>query len=545
MRTVEDDIVIWMEKVFDKKRQINIFFENLIWWIAMPFFSIISFLTFFFTTELADGYKGAYDVKFSPLIVIVLILITVVVIFLFCYGKENELKRSNIVKTVFFIGLFESMLWIFIADVGPAFDSLDLVYATEALRGSTDGLAICKWEYANYLSRFPFQTSIVCLLYLCMSIAGENYIIFYEIINCFACAFAMAGIVILTGEISDNTMSIALSGLMTILFFPMVLYCTFIYGNIIALPFLIYSFYWQKKALSGEKNVWCCLAISIGLIKSTMIIGALAECCVYLFQILQGVNKKKFLIYILCMVCTLKASTLFSAPVNSFIEKKVNIDLDEGVPSIAWITMGLGGGKEYQADMENDDILATDIKNAGYYDGFVWALSSEEYSRKAMKSISIKYLLRRIQHFVSDPDLMLRYIAEKFAIEWTNPDFESFLASNWDYLQVNGYNQAKRSMTKLTASFYYGTVHDVLFNMMDIMQTLLSMGTLWWLIFNNKGKIARCVELIVVLGYAAVFLLWENKTQYMFPAYLLMIPMASNGWRLMCCLIIDLGTKVR
>ena len=225
--------MIWMEKVFDKKRQINIFFENLIWWIAMPFFSIISFLTFFFTTELADGYKGAYDVKFSPLIVIVLILITVVVIFLFCYGKENELKRSNIVKTVFFIGLFESMLWIFIADVGPAFDSLDLVYATEALRGSTDGLAICKWEYANYLSRFPFQTSIVCLLYLCMSIAGENYIIFYEIINCFACAFAMAGIVILTGEISDNTMSIALSGLMTILFFPMVLYCTFIYGNII------------------------------------------------------------------------------------------------------------------------------------------------------------------------------------------------------------------------------------------------------------------------------------------------------------------------
>ena len=93
--------MIWMEKVFDKKRQINIFFENLIWWIAMPFFSIISFLTFFFTTELADGYKGAYDVKFSPLIVIVLILITVVVIFLFCYGKENELKRSNIVKTVF------------------------------------------------------------------------------------------------------------------------------------------------------------------------------------------------------------------------------------------------------------------------------------------------------------------------------------------------------------------------------------------------------------------------------------------------------------
>ena len=524
-----------MEK---KQFRIDNFLGWAIWCIAVVFLGIISLLNFLLTTVLSDGYKGPYVVKIAPKMIILLTLVTVIFIFFLYQHKEIKIKQNTIITTVFLVGLCESIFWIFIADADPVFDSLDLVYATEALKGSSDGLAIGKWGYAGYLSRFPYQTSIVCLLYFCMTIAGENYVILYELINCFACAFAMTGVILLTGESSDDSMCVLLSGIMAVFFFPMILYCTFIYGNIIALTFLIYSFYWQKRALSEKKILYVIVSICLmGLaitVKSTMIIGALAESLVYLLWMVKKITYKSCLICILCIICTMNVGKLFFIPINSFIKTKVDINLNEGVPSVAWITMGLGGGTEYRADIENNKDLTTNIDNAGYFDGFVWALPNTEYSKDAMDSLSKKYLVQRIRHFAVDPSLMIRFLVEKFVIEWTNPDFESFLASNWDSVQANGYNQAEREMTRYGESFYYGKAHAILFCVMDIMQTILSLGVFWLLLFDNKEKVVRLVELITVLGYIAVYILWENKTQYMFPAYFLMIPMASKGWKLAC-----------
>ena len=125
-----------------------------------------------------------------------------------------------------------------------------------------------------------------------------------------------------------------------------------------------------------------------------MIIGALAESLVYLLWMVKKITYKSCLICILCIICTMNVGKLFFIPINSFIKTKVDINLNEGVPSVAWITMGLGGGTEYRADIENNKDLTTNIDNAGYFDGFVWALPNTEYSKDAMDSLSKKYLVQ-------------------------------------------------------------------------------------------------------------------------------------------------------
>ena len=521
----------------DKK--LSRFFSKAILCVGIIFLAILTIITFVFTTYISDYSRSTMPIKFAPYIIIGLISFFVILMIKPLMKRLEKINVKKLAYIVFFVSLIASILWVFIAGVFPMWDSLDVINAAGIVSEHPSAIALEKWSTGagSYMERFPFQTPVVLLVLFCMYLAGKNFLIFFQLLNCLSCAASLYFIVKLTDALFKNKKATLISALLCLLFFPMVLYCTFIYGNTICMPFAIAAWYLQKLAIDNVENrrkfikylllsILC--AVISAFFKSTMIIVALALAVVWA---VWGLQQKKKLVPLLAAILVVVLSKVCIVPLNAIISAKYNVNLQNGVPTIAWITMGLGGSKEYYADISGDDSIRNDTESAGYFDAFIWIHPDAEYSPENISKTSKEYLKKRVDHYLADPGLAAEYLGKKAIIEWTEPTFESFLASNWcTGAGEEGYPMCARDYTALGRSFYYGKANAILIFIMDTMQTVLACGALVCLVaLRKKIKIQQLSPLVCILGGALLYLLWENKTQYIMSFYLFMIPYAGVG----------------
>lgn len=519
-------------------KKLAAFIQNFAIYFGIVFAVALTLLTFLLTTKIAACTNENMEVTFAPYIVIAVLLFVIIISIKPIFSRFKKINPETIARIAFLWGLVMSVLWIFIANVLPMWDSQDLVYAAEALNMTPEPLSMGKWAPGSYMERYPYQVPIALLLVICMKIAGSNYVIFFELLNCVACAFTMYFTIKYTHLIFKNKTATTVSAILVMLFAPLILYSTFVYGNLLCLPFGLGCLILQKKALDAETTKRRVLLIIASIImgaiavlfKSPMLIVALAAAVVYLVWGLQ--NKKPA--YIIVAIVSVLVAKYAISPINAYVEMRTGTNLHNGTPMTTWITMGIGGGNEYFADTTGDEAQRTNTYNAGYYNGYPWISPGEDdtYSPEAFQKTNLEYIKKRIAHYISDPGLFFAFFGNKLAVEWTEPTFEGLLASNWtNPSDPRGYDMCSRQLTRLAGTVYYGKVHTVLIFVLDALQTVIPLGVLAALIgLRKKLDILQMGSFIAVLGMFVVYLFWENKTQYMFPAFLFMIPLSAMGW---------------
>lgn len=517
-----------------------LFLKKIIIVFGIAFFAILFLATLLVSLIYSDDYTLTnYTIKFSFFSTSVGLLLFLCLFFIKPLRSSClKIKTRKLASFALIWGLCFSVVWILIANVKPMWDSQDLVYASDFLRGIHNNYTISKWVgNSAYLARFPFNTSIVALLYFCYLIAGENQILLFELMSCVACAFTMFLTVKLTDELFKKRLATVISTILVTTFMPLILYCTFVYGNIICLPFALGAILMQVRAIKNTPGTkpfrkyfffsYFLIACSI-FFKSTMLFPAIAITLVWLFVAMQA--KRKALVAISIVAFLLAKNSIL--PLNYIIEQFGDgyVNLHNGTPMIAWVAMGTGASKEYFAETRDLNTATNDTRFPGFFDNFVWIPGEDEtYNKKNISKISIHYLKKRIVHFANDPLFAIEYFAKKLAIEWTEPTFESFVASNWCREDMD-YIACKREYTPMARYFYYGRVNKILVYIMDVQQTLFSLGcliALWKT--RKKVEFTKLALIICILGMALVYLFWENKSQYIFPIYLFMIPVASYG----------------
>ena len=499
--------------------------------LGLIFLSLVTLLSFFLTSDDSSYRDSPITVKFAPFIFIGILLFLLIIVSPI-YKKIKIINYKKIAKFIFIYCLIFSIVWVIVANVLPMWDSWSIVNAAEYLNHNQSVDAVTQWSQGDYLQRFPYQTPLVLVFYFCIKIAGPNSVLFFEFINCLACAITAFLLVKYTYQLSKNNSASVLSGIFIILFLPLLLYCTFIYGDIICLPFLVASFYLQSLALSSKKPkisyvVWSIiLGIISVLLKPSMFIAAIAIGIIYLLHSIKT-KKISFSFIAVALIILAKVTIL---PINMFIESKTGTDLNDGIGSMAWITMGIGGGEEYLAD-QGEEERRNSVVMPGYYDTFIWALPSDEYSSQKMSTLSTDYLLKRLKHFRDDPGLAVYFFSQKFVTEWTNPLFESLLASNWRAGSAGQYSMRDRPLSTVANSIYYGKLNKIIVYICDCLQTMLPLGFLVFLLANRKKiKVYTLGPLVYILGVAILYLFWENKAEYFFTSFLVMVPFAGMGW---------------
>lgn len=519
-------------------KKLAAFIQNASIYFGIIFAAAISLVTLLFTTIMPACFTDDIEVTFAPYIIIVIILLISILAIKPIYKKLEKINPATIAKVAFFWGLIASLIWVFIADAFPMWDSYDLVRAAEAIIGNRGPEQLSKWAPGSYMERYPYQTPIMLLFAACMLFAGSNYILFFEFLNCLACGLTMYLIVKYTHLIFKNKTTTAISAILVMLFAPLIIYATFIYGNLICLPFALGCLILQKKALdekTTKKRVWLIIAsiisgaIAVILKKPTLII-VLGVAVVY---VVWALKNQKFQYLAVALISVLVANYAI-LPINAFVELQTGKNLHNGVPTVTWIAMGTGSGSEYFADTTGDESLRTDTHKAGYYDAYPWITPGDVYSPESIKETSIEYIKKRIGHYVADPGLFFSFYANKLAVSWAEPTFESFLASNWeDPSNPDAKVLCNRDYTIFGRSFYYGKAHTVIVLFLDALQTIIPVGLLIALIsLRKKLDITQMGAFIAALGLFVVYLFWETKTQYMFPPFLLIIPFSAMGWTL-------------
>ena len=365
----------------------------------------------------------------------------------------------------------------------------------------------------NYISAYPHQLGLIALLERLYRIFGwENYRAF-QALN----ALGAAGIVFVGHRLAARISGREETGVwfLLLMFFcwPLIIYVAFIYGEILSIFFSLLSLdilmgYLGKK----RKRDILYLALSITaacLIRSNCYIVLAAIGCVLA---VKAVGEKTFRHLAALLSCILLFFLAHTALVKSY-EQRIGIDLSQGMPSILWITMGTQEG-------ENG-------KEAGWYNHlYSWDIFVEETGLNQEESVrrAEEILEAEAEKYREDPSYMLDFYGRKIVSQWCEPTYASLVETNhYDTDTKRGF---------LMEGFYKGRLWQPFVRLMDVYQSFVYCGALGFLLFLIRRKIPveQLGLIITVIGGFLFYIVWEAKSRYVFPYFVMLIPMAASGW---------------
>lgn len=463
----------------------------------------------------------------------------------------------------FFVGLILSVLWVFIANCGPAYDSWDLSAAAVALFGRENvpyaqrnwvvaGFNSWGFDYSGdllpqeaYLGRFPFQVPFVMLLHACQMVAGDNFALFFQCINALANGATFYLVCAISFELSKSRLASFVALGLCALAVSLIGYSTFIYGNLLSHPWVLGAWYaclvgMRKGSSTARRVVLFCvagvlLAVS-SLIKSTMTIASLAFAVTMVLFAMR--YRSPWALPIILIPFLL--NTLASSAMISTMEVQMHTNLHEPPPKTTWVVMGLGGGQELVME-ETGEESSLDHRRPGFYDAYVW---SSPFPDKfaSWDEQNAYYLQRRIDRFMGDPAFFVEFLSKKLATEWLDATCECFDISDYDSTDELALLASRhRERTRLAPGFYEGPAHECCVVVAELSHALIAIGALVWCghLFANRWRVGslHMFGLIFFLGTALLYVFWENKSQYLMPAWLIIMPYAACGWKALAAMV--------
>ena len=306
-----------------------------------------------------------------------------------------------------------------------------------------------------------------------------------------------------------------------LLFLPMSLYITFVYGTIpglffAALGMYMISVYWKERRLWKLLAGVIAVGAACGLKQNYLIVG------IALFLILGAdmleqyfavKNKRYGAKSLLGLLFILLILIKGQSGVTTLAEQITGQTVTKGIPSAAWIAMGLREGELGPGWWEN--YYNVNLYKNNSYDTEETAIQAKEEIRK------------RIQEFTDSPSYALDFFGRKTASQWSEPSFQSL------WIQQNRVAETEIGR-KLNYRMTSGIGRDVLLPLFNIGQTIFLFGILIFLIKRWRTiTLKQLLFFVIFLGGFFFHLFWEAKGQYTVFYMYLLIPYGMEGYRSM------------
>lgn len=498
--------------------------QTLTVWVSIIFFVFVGIISFVVTTTMPNY---SYDVQFSTRHWWIVFLFSAFALsalaFMNYKGVLERIDTKVLSRTLIGYSVVFGMFWAAITNVWPEWDPIYVLKAAQATSdpnlqlqcpGDEVSWILCP---GGYLERSPYQIPLVLFDKFLFYIFGPGTYLAFEFINALCTGITFYLIGKLTSCIFSEKRFTNASLLLCFAFLPLIFYVTFAYGNTICLPFLIGALILQIQYFKNRKFGYAIAALgcaAMGLIfKSSMIYVFAAMVAIWLISALRDKNLRDF-------VCLILAALFYLIPgfVTSASAEYINLNPNNGEPKTVWIAMGL----QKPADPNSN--------NYGWYNGYPLKWAPEDYDLDQISSESSESIKQSISDFKNDPAYAWTFFSKKFLSEWTDPLYESLLASNWSQHGTDRPTMTDRPISPVLHSVYYGKINKVILATLDTLQFLLLVGTAITLLLKRKElSIHQMAPVVIPVGMALLYLIWEAQSQYIMPAYLVMIPFAGAG----------------
>lgn len=317
---------------------------------------------------------------------------------------------------------------------------------------------------------------------------------------------------------SGKEVVIKLTIIIMFMFYPALFFVLFLYGHFPGCLFVagsLYLFLRKEKGIGKYNDIGVIvLLICSCTIRNNYAIAAITIAIMYVLQSIRKNNWRMALMAFLIMITFSAGSSL----VKGYYQEQSGIQINEGIPKILWIAMGI----------QDED---TGYCMGGWWNSFtIEAYAVEaEYDEEVACEIGKRVIKERINIFKSDLIYAKDFFGLKVVSTWTDGTYQSIWSGPLEDCDqiVN---------TKLLKSIYNGgTVYNIMRVFGRMLTILIYIGAMAFIIGERviNGKLLYVTSffpIIYLCGGFLFHLIWETKSQYIWTYVFFLIPLAASGW---------------
>lgn len=462
--------------------------------IMIIFGIIITVLTILsmFNTSIMDINEWSTIVGDNPFVILGWFIGVVFAIYFLRkrFNGESRIYFNKLFIIVSLVILIVGVFVIFRYDFYPVADQANVLNIASALKMGD----FSAFNRLGYVGMCTNQAGIVMILYYLGLVFGDNNYQVIQVLNILALIgsiYCLCKITMISFKHNNELMNYTL--LFLVLFFPLGFYITFVYGNLFGLFFSLFALLMGYDYFESGKYYYILFSI-VGIMfamifKSNYLITFVA---MLLFVLCDVVLNKRYISLLLVGVLVLGYFGSSWIP-KQFVYKETGIELDAGIPMLAYVEMGLQDSQS----------------GPGWFNGYNWNVYQSHGGDVEATNEQIKNdLSNTLSYYLSNPGEFMNFLYRKTVSQWCNGDFQCF----W----IN------RNVNFIENSF--------LNNYLNIFQSIVFLGTLAYIFFTGRHmKLHRLLLPTIFIGGFIFHLFWEAKGQYTITYFVLLIPYCVKG----------------
>lgn len=444
---------------------------------------------------------------------IVSLLFVILFFYLLHYILRLQTKFIFTIGTIFYLTL--GFYIVFHQNDMLRHDALQVLVAAKSLNGS-DYSSL--QPLVGYLFKYPHQIGLVSLERLLLMLLGSENVKGLFIINLILSICDNFLLYRITDLVFKNSQVSKLSMVMAFLFLPHIFFILFVYGINYGLFLVLLSLFFLIKFINDKKwgnfaGTLIPLVLAV-IIRSNYIIMAMTIFIILILDFLRTKSWKNILLAILPFILI---SLLNGLLVNSY-EKASKISEIDGEPKIAWVAMGLDDNPTYN-------------RLPGWYDAYVENVYTKYNGNEdKITNDSKKLINSRLNTFLKNPGYTINFFKNKFISTWTDSLFQSVWSGPNSSMPVEG----QSVNGKLMSSIYRGGIaYKILYYYSSVILIIIYIGAMISMLISmhnmRTSNLFILVFTIYLTGGVLFHLIWETKSQYVYPYVYLLLPLTAYG----------------
>ncbi|MBD5550121.1 MAG: hypothetical protein HDQ96_02945 [Lachnospiraceae bacterium] len=375
----------------------------------------------------------------------------------------------------------------------------------------------------SYLSYYPQQVGLVAFWEILIRIWNLTHVslpayhfikLVYLLLECVIIIYQEKIVHVLWQDEKTECLYLLLAGANC----PLLMYTSFVYGEIPSFAVISVGFYFLLRLLSEEKSAglavrpallafgsFLFLTISVMLRKNSLIFIIAAV----IVMLLCGIRRKHFILILLAVLCATGALVILPG-VQGYYENRSGNSLSSGVPAMSYFAMGM-----QESGRAN-----------GWYNGFnFYTYQDTGMDTKATIDISRDAICERMSYFQEHPEYAASFYMQKYLSQWADGTYACRQAT----LATFG------GRVPFFVSLYEGEYSKYLISYCNIYQNILYLGAFYFCLTaqRRKTQLPVYLGLISVLGGFLFHMIWEANARYIFLYGLMLLPYTARGLSLL------------
>lgn len=433
----------------------------------------------------------------------------------------NKASKKVIIICSIIITSIIGVLWVNFVKA-PVIGDQRYVITAARLFAENDFKNIKEW----YFFMHPLQYGCVLGMELIMRLFNSPSNLVFQFINVGFIAASMYLIYKLTDKIYQKESTSKFIGVLYVITLVIPMFNVVVYGNIFGMFFSLLSMYMLMEFYKDYKIRYIVLS-SISMLIAVMFKSNYQIIMIAMVISLAIDLIKKFKIKTLVFLVSIILFSLIANPlVYKIIEIRTGKEVNNGIPMITYVAMGIQEKTSRPSGWYHDTSNVESIYTAAGYD------------IEKTKEKSLEIIKERVNAFCKYPVMMIKFYQDKICSTWIEPAFQTMWWSTpggeyerqpqeyKDYIENN----------EFLNELLFGKYKSSYLKYLDIVQICIYSLSLISVINglkNNNYNHTNSILLIVFVGGFLFHILWETKSIYVIPYYMMLLPSASNGFEIL------------